>query len=214
MLDLMGISADDDRPRQIVAGADLSRQEETTMTVHDHSGTTLATDHHVAPEHISDEAVADQVRTHHSAMVAELDRLSAAVRDAAPGDYDTARDELARWFETVLVPHADEEEATTYHAGDELPEGHLLIQAMVREHVLIKRLVALFRESEPAAAAAAYGRAAFEAFDSHQRKENELILPLLVAAPGVSLAKVMGHAHGHHQVGEHAEHGHEHAHHH
>jgi hypothetical protein len=79
---------------------------------------------------------------------------------------------------------------------------------MVREHVLIKRLVALFGESQDAAAAA-YARAVFEAFTSHQGKENDVILPLLVDAPHVALADVMG-ASGH-QVGGHE---HAHAHHH
>lgn len=153
----------------------------------------------------TEEEIAQHVRTHHAAMVAELDRLSAAVRDAAAGERAIAQGALGEWFQTVLVPHADEEEATTYRAAGGLPEGRLLIDAMMREHVLIKRLVALFAESE-GAAAAAYGRAVFEAFDSHQRKENDVILPLLVNSPDVSLAEVMGEAHGHHQVGEHTHH--------
>lgn len=157
----------------------------------------------------SDAEIADQVREHHAAMVAELDRLTARLRDAAPAEQDGAHRNLEEWFETVLVPHADEEEASTYHAAGELAEGRLLIEAMVREHILIKRLVGLFSVSE-GPAAAAYGRAVFEAFTSHQGKENDVILPLLVEAPHVSLVEVMGGAHAH-QVGEHA---HGHAHHH
>ena len=163
---------------------------------------------HAPTQHGSDAEVAEQVREHHAAMVAELDRLTAALRDAGPAGQVAARAELARWFDEVLVPHADEEEVTTYRAAGQLTEGRALIEAMVREHVLIKRLVALFTASE-AAAAAAYGRAVFEAFTSHQGKENDVILPMLVDAPDVSLAAVMGGAHGH-QVGEDA---HAHAHH-
>lgn len=164
----------------------------------------------------SDAEIAQQVREHHAAMVADLDRLTATLRDAPESEQEAARATLEEWFGTVLVPHADEEEATTYRAANELVGGRLLIAAMVREHLLIKRLVALFRESEPAVGAA-YGRAVFEAFRSHQAKENDVILPLLVAAPQVSLATVMGGAHGH-QVGEHGhavdEHGHAEHHHH
>jgi hypothetical protein len=158
----------------------------------------------------SDAEIAQQIRQHHAGMVADLDGLTATLRDAPTEEQGAARARLQAWFETVLVPHADEEEATTYRAAGELSEGRLLIEAMVREHLLIKRLVALFRESE-AAAAAAYARAVLEAFTSHQGKENEVILPLLVAAPRVSLAAVMGGAHGH-QVGEHAHQVGEHAH--
>lgn len=44
--------------------------------------------------------------------------------------------------------------------------------------------------------AGAYGRALFEVFHSHQRKENEMILPLLVDEDTVSLTEVMSAAHG------------------
>lgn len=157
-----------------------------------------------ADDRRADEEFAAVIRTHHAAMVRDLDRLTAQVRDAAPDAQDDAHARLVEWFETVLVPHADEEEATTYRAAAELPEGALLIDAMVREHVLIKRLVALFGENR-GAVAATYGRAVYETFESHQRKENEVILPLLVGAPQVSLADVAGHAHDHHN--EHQHHG-------
>lgn len=163
---------------------------------------------HAPTPHGSDAEVAEQVRKHHAAMVAELEQLTGALLDASPTDQEAAHAELARWFDEVLVPHADEEEVTTYRAASQLTEGRALIEAMVREHLLIKRLVTLFTASD-ATAAAAYGRAVFEAFTSHQAKENDVILPLLVDAPDVSLVAVMGGTHGH-QVGEDA---HAHAHH-
>jgi hypothetical protein len=169
------------------------------MTVQDRPIAAPLAHESAVPHHEADAEIAEHVREHHAAMVAELDRLTAALRDAAPAERAPARRSLEEWFENVLVPHADEEEATTYHAAQELPEGSLLIEAMVREHMLIKRLVAMFGASE-GPAAAAYGRAVFEAFTNHQDKENDVILPLLVEAPHVSLVKVMGGAHGH-QVG-------------
>lgn len=150
----------------------------------------------LAVDHPADEEVARLIRAHHADMVAQLDRLTAALRDAGPAGQEPARADVATWFETVLVPHADEEEQTTYAVARELDAGRLLIDAMEREHVFIKRLVALFQESTPVAAAA-YARAVFEAFRSHQAKENELILPLLLDAPRVSLAAVAAAGHGH-----------------
>lgn len=179
------------------------------MTVQDRPVVTPQAHVDAAPHHQPDAEIADQVREHHAVMVAELDLLTARLRDAAPEEQEAAHRNLEEWFETVLVPHADEEEATTYRAAGQLPEGRLLVEAMVREHILIKRLVALFSMSETTAAAA-YGRAVFEAFTSHQGKENDVILPLLVDAPQVSLVQVMGGAHGH-QVGDHA-HDHTHQH--
>lgn len=143
-----------------------------------------------------DDEVADQVREHHAAMVAELDRLTAALADAPEADREPARRRLEDWFSTTLVPHADEEEATTYRAASELAEGRLLVEAMVREHVLIKQLVADVADAGPSTAAAS-ARAVLLAFTSHQAKENDLVLPLLVAAPGITLSEVLEGAHGH-----------------
>jgi hypothetical protein len=155
----------------------------------------------------ADEAVARDISVHHAAMVDTLDRLTAAVRDAEPTERARARQRLLEWFDAVLVPHADEEETTTYRAAAEMAEGRLFITAMVREHLLIKRLVALLAAAD-IESAAAYGRAIFEVFNSHQAKENDLILPMLVQSPQVSLVDVLAGAHGH-QAGEHAHH-HEH----
>jgi hypothetical protein len=173
------------------------------MTVHEETHT---------PDHIHtpDAELADEIRGHHAGMVAALGSLTGRL-EAADGDEKAhAREALDAWFRDVLVPHADEEEVTTYRAAAELTEGRLLIEAMLREHVLIKRLVGYFESADDLAVAAAFARAAYEAFDSHQGKENDVILPLLVDSPSVALAEVMGQAHGHHQVGEHHHPGHEH----
>ncbi|WP_068399526.1 hemerythrin domain-containing protein [Kribbia dieselivorans] len=132
--------------------------------------------HHGSADHL-DAASAEQIRAHHKVMVADLDRLSAAY--VAQPDSST-REPLLTWFREVLVPHAAEEEVSTYAACAKMPEGRLLIDAMVREHVLIRRLVELVGTTTDPVAAAAYGRAVFEAFESHQLKENEIILPLLL----------------------------------
>lgn len=154
---------------------------------------------------VADETIAAEIRRHHAAMVAELDQLTQRLLEVDPELFAPARQALTTWFHQVLVPHADEEERTTYRAAGSLLEGRLLIEAMTREHVLIKGLVALFEGAGTADTAAAYGRAVFEAFHSHQAKENEVILPLLVEAPGTSLAQAMEGTHGH-QVDGHAHH--------
>ena len=150
--------------------------------------------------HSADARVAEEIRSHHALMRDDLDRLSAALVEAAESGSDPApaRAELTEWIRTTLVPHAEQEEATTYPAAANLPEGRLLIAAMLAEHVLIRRLADLVAHTPNASAAGAYGRALFEAFSSHQAKENEHILPLLVQEPTVSLAELMAHGHGSH----------------
>ena len=155
-----------------------------------------------------DAALAEELKAHHAVMVADLDRLSAALADAAAvgADVDAPHRELRAWVHDVLVPHAEEEEETTYRAAAELAEGGLLIRSMLAEHVLIRGTAARIADSTDPAAAGAYARTLYAIFESHQRKENELILPLLVDAGDISLTAVMGAAHGH----AHLEHVHHH----
>ena len=167
---------------------------------------------------VDDAAVAEELRAHHAIMIADLDRLTAGFLDAAVAGGDTApaKHELEHWIADALVPHAEEEEATTYRACRDLTEGRLLIESMLAEHVLIRKTAEAVSAADDSLVAAAYGRVLFDIFDSHQRKENDIILPLLVASDQVSLAQVMagtqGHDHDHgHTAPGHA-HGHDHEH--
>jgi hemerythrin-like domain-containing protein len=146
-----------------------------------------------------DAALADELRAHHAAMIKDLDRLSAGVVAAAESGNDpaVAKRDLERWVTERLVPHADEEEATTYRAASELPAGELLIKSMLAEHELIRTIARYISEADNPAAAGAFARALFDTFDSHQRKENDIILPLLVASDSVSLVEIMDGSHGH-----------------
>lgn len=115
----------------------------------------------------------------HAVMVADLDRLTSAFAESGS---ERDRSALLGWFAEALVPHAAEEEVSTYAAAAELPEGRLLVEALTREHVLLRRLVGLVGGTADPVAAAAYGRAVLATFESHQRVEDEVVLPLLSAA--------------------------------
>ena len=104
-----------------------------------------------------------------------------------------ARAELVTWTEEVLEPHAEEEEHGTYAAAARLPGGALLIDAMLREHELIRSMADSVRTIDPPLAAAAWGRALSATFNSHQAKENDIILPLLVSSDAVDLTALLEH---------------------
>jgi hypothetical protein len=159
-----------------------------------------------------DAALAENLKSHHAEMIKDLDRLSGGLVAAAAANADSARAkrDLEAWIKDVLVPHAEEEEATTYRAAAELPEARLLIRSMLDEHVLIRRIGAHVSAAKNPLVAGTYARALFEIFDSHQRKENDIVLPLLVESDAVSLTAVMGS--GHHVSGGHHEHDHGHSH--
>jgi len=147
-----------------------------------------------------DHALADELRAHHRVMIEDLDRLSAGLVAAATSGNEpaAAKHDLEQWVRDVLVPHAEDEEATTYRAASELPAGELLIRSMLAEHQLIRTIARHISEADDPAAAGAFAQALFDTFDSHQRKENDIILPLLVASDTVSLVDVMADTHAHH----------------
>jgi hypothetical protein len=153
------------------------------------------TDQHAS--HEQDAALAEELKAHHASMIQELDRLAAALAHAATSGDDAAgaTHNLEKWVADVLVPHAAEEEETTYRAAGELADARLLIKSMLAEHELIRLTARRVSESDDPIAAGAFARALFDMFDSHQRKENDIILPLLVDADSVSLTEVMASAH-------------------
>lgn len=147
----------------------------------------------------SDSAAADAVRRHHAAMAEAVSRrteaLVAAASAADATAAESARRELVRWCVHELVPHARAEEQTMYPAGQQTVEGRLLVTAMRDEHVVITGLVEGLSSASDPVRAAATALALYTMFRSHLGKENDLLLPLLVAAPDVSVAELLGGMH-------------------
>lgn len=145
-----------------------------------------------------DAEAAEAVRDHHAQMAGALaTRVDALVRAAAgagaPGD--DARRSLVTWCEDELVPHALAEERAMYPAARATLEGRLLVEGMLAEHQVITALVAELERTHDRVRSAAAAYALRVAFDSHLAKENELVLPLLMRTPGVSVADVLGGMH-------------------
>lgn len=131
---------------------------------------------------------AEHIRRHHAHLVAELDGLTRAFHEADDADTDRDRAAVATFLDDSLLPHARGEEETIYRAAAGLESGAPLVDALVREHQLIQQMVSAFGSSSPADARV-WGLAISETFRSHQAKEDEVVVPLLLAAPGVSLVE-------------------------
>lgn len=154
-----------------------------------------------------DATAVEAVKGHHAEMAGTLGLLARRVADAAAAaDADAAfaaRDELVRWAEGNLVPHALAEEKAMYPPAHQDIQARLLIDAMLAEHQLILGLVASLKAAPTPVRAAAEARALSVTFESHLAKENEQVLPLLAASPEVSLAAALAGMHellggGHH----------------
>jgi uncharacterized protein (DUF2249 family)/iron-sulfur cluster repair protein YtfE (RIC family) len=161
----------------------------------------------------ADAAASVAVEQHHAQLSGSLGlRVEGLVAAAANRNEEVAqraREELVAWCRTELVPHALAEEQAMYPVAQARIEGRLLVDGMLAEHVVITGLVEeLDRITDPVRAAAA-AKALQTLFESHLAKENELVLPLLVGAPDVSLAEILG---GMHELLGGHESGHEHDH--
>lgn len=137
---------------------------------------------------------ADLIIDHHAELLGRLGALSdALVRAATAGaaESELHRDRLVAWAEDELVPHAKAEESALYPLAQGLPEGRLLIEGMLAEHRTILGLVGELREAATPTEAAAAGRALRAVLTGHVERENELVVPLIAAAPEVSLATAL-----------------------
>jgi len=147
----------------------------------------------------ADAAAAAAVEGHHAEMAGTLARyvetLVAAAVEADGAAATQARDDLVAWCDHELVPHALAEETAMYPAAQARPEGRLLVEGMLGEHEVIIRLAREIAGAPDPVRAAAAARALQSVFDSHLAKENDLVLPLLVAAPDVSVADLLAGMH-------------------
>jgi uncharacterized protein (DUF2249 family) len=157
----------------------------------------------------ADARAAEAVEAHHAqmsgALALKVQAVAASVRSG--GDASAARDDLVAWARHELVPHALAEEKTLYAEAGRRPEARLLVEAMLAEHGVIVGLVDELAVAADPVAAALAGRALQAVFEVHLAKENEQVLPVLVAAADVSVADLLG---GMHELlGDHADHAHE-----
>lgn len=162
----------------------------------------------------ADLQAAEAVREHHQqlsgALALRAERVLEAARTGTQSQLSGASRDLADWCRTELVPHARAEEETLYPAAAALPEGRLLVEAMVAEHRVIVGLLDELDSATHPVTAAGTAQALRVVFESHLVKENEQILPLLVSASGVSLAGLLGGMHellgGHEHAAEEGHH--------
>ncbi len=149
----------------------------------------------------SDEAeaqAAEAVEQHHAqlagALALKVEAVAAVAR--AGGSLDPhARADLVAWCRDELVPHALAEERTLYAAAAQRPEARLLVEAMLAEHRVIVGLVEDLERAADAVGAAVSAGALRAVFEVHLAKENDQVLPLLVGAPDVSVADLLGGMH-------------------
>lgn len=153
--------------------------------------------HEPMPATLRNGTVDAAIRTHHARLASGLTERVATLFSALNGPFphlEAARTELTCYCEAELLPHARAEEDSLYHASAELPEGRLLVAAMLAEHAALRTLIdEVFTARSPGRLIAAAG-ALRSLFDAHLAKENDLLIPALADA-GVDLSQLVGHVH-------------------
>lgn len=144
---------------------------------------------------VADQQAAQAVVRHHSELAATLTghvtRLIEAADAGILRQVWAYRDELTTWLHDELLSHAYAEEAALYPPAADLPAGKLLVEGMVGEHRVIAALVTDLEGAASPVVAASTAYALQAVFASHLAKENDLVVPLLVAADEVSLARLL-----------------------
>lgn len=147
----------------------------------------------------STEAAAyDMMRAHHRALTEQFAELVSAVAEsAAAGRPAGGAARLAAFLTEHVLPHAVAEEQTIYRAAADHPELAETIIAMTAEHAALSaaaRGLAAMTDDTTAAARAAQLGAVFEA---HVARENDVVLPALLADPSADLTELMAQMHHH-----------------
>ncbi|MEO5963953.1 MAG: hemerythrin domain-containing protein [Candidatus Limnocylindrales bacterium] len=144
----------------------------------------------------SDVQAEEAIHAHHRELRDGLRARVLAAVDAARGGqaHDDTRDALLAYLDGELLPHAAAEEIALYPAG-ETGASELLVRAMREEHRNLVAHVGELRTAGDAMTTATTASAILALFESHLSKENDLLIPVLLADPGVSLAGLLGGMH-------------------
>jgi uncharacterized protein (DUF2249 family) len=147
----------------------------------------------------AEHAVVQAIIKHHSQLAAGLNRRAEVLLDLVDNGelswVEIARQGLVAYLRREILPHARAEEQAMYPPAATLPAGRLLIAGMIDEHHALTELVVQLATAKAPVRAAAIAQAIVALFATHLRKENDLVLPLLLAAPGVRLAAILGGLH-------------------
>ena len=146
-----------------------------------------------------EERVVQAILGHHDQLADGMRQRVGALLDLVATDHlikaETVRQDLLAYLDREILPHARAEEQALYPPAAELPEGRLLVAGMVDEHHALVDLVSELATADTPVRTAAAARALAALFETHLRKENDLVLPLLRTAPAVRLATILAGMH-------------------
>ena len=143
----------------------------------------------------ADAAAVDAVVSRHAelsgALQARIQQVFSAVVNNDVRGAEHQRAALVAWCGAELVPLAEAEAAALYPAARADPRGRLLVDAMLAEHQVLLDLVEAIRKAVNPVVVAASAYALRVVVESRLAQVDDIVLPLLAAAPQVSLAALV-----------------------
>jgi iron-sulfur cluster repair protein YtfE (RIC family) len=136
---------------------------------------------------------ADAMLAHHRALRADVGARVAAVREAVAGGrpYAGAVADLVAVLEHEVLPHARAEEQSIYRAAGGLAGLAGTVDEMVGEHRVLESKIGVLGSAPSGQVALDRAEELETLFGEHVGKENEVLLPALLADHGVDLVALL-----------------------
>jgi uncharacterized protein (DUF2249 family)/iron-sulfur cluster repair protein YtfE (RIC family) len=135
---------------------------------------------------------------HHRVLGEQLagraDAVSGAAAAGRPHGAPVA--DLIAYLAEEILPHAAAEEKTIYPAAAVRADMTDVVDEMTAEHVILSEFGARLAELADGAAAAEQAHQISGLFTAHAAKENDILLPALLADRSVDLAALLAQMHG------------------
>lgn len=133
-----------------------------------------------------------EIERHHASMVRKLKELAVQVLDAGdPDDLNRVRANFVDYVDEELLPHAAAEELTLYNRGAQEPSLTILVASMIREHEILRDLRNAVHQATSLTQIRQGTGALVGVFETHAAKENEFLVPALIAV-GVDVGALLG----------------------
>jgi uncharacterized protein (DUF2249 family) len=139
----------------------------------------------------------EAIRAHHRALGDGLAERAEAVSAAAAAGrpYEPAVADFIAYAGEEVLPHAAAEEKTIYPALVARTDLGDLVGEMITEHAFLSLSASRLATLTDGAAAAELAQQVAELFAAHAAKENDVLLPALLADDTVNLAELLGRMH-------------------
>lgn len=153
---------------------------------------------------ITEPQALEAMLAHHRSLEEGLRARVDAFVAAAGGESARTAAELVAYLAGEILPHAQAEEQSLYRAAQAHEDLAETLTQMIAEHRSLAAAAGRLADSPDSAGPSGEAEGLADLFSSHVAKENDIVLPALVADPAVDLATVLAEMHRLIEAAQHA----------